>query len=178
MAQKINSKKKGSKNERDISKLFQSWTGYEFSRTPMSGGLAWHSRDKVSGDIICTDSEHTRFFRFSIEAKFHKEINFEELINGNIGCDILKFWEQASEDAQLAGKVPLLMFRKNGMKKDMHYVAIPGDFFGSLVDLLDGPVLHYIGKYHIVIFNSEHWFSTDYKKIHQLAKEYLKAQKS
>ena len=30
----VNSRNKGSKNERGVAKLMQEWTGYEFARTP------------------------------------------------------------------------------------------------------------------------------------------------
>ena len=34
MANKINSRTKGNKFERDVAKWFQKWTGYEFGRVP------------------------------------------------------------------------------------------------------------------------------------------------
>ena len=45
MADRINSKKKGSRNERQLSKIFEKWTNLTFSRTPSSGGLRWHRTD-------------------------------------------------------------------------------------------------------------------------------------
>lgn len=40
MRNKINSRAKGSKNERELAKLFKDWTGKEFARTPSSGGAS------------------------------------------------------------------------------------------------------------------------------------------
>ena len=50
---RINSRKKGSKNERFLTKLFEQWTGVEFSRVPASGGLRWKGMSEIIvGDIV------------------------------------------------------------------------------------------------------------------------------
>lgn len=119
-----NGKKKGSKNERDLSKWFQDWSGLEFSRVPASGGLRWQKKDDISGDIICTDPRKSRRFPFSIEAKFYKDINFEHLILGNKKQKIIDFWEQAKEDGVRSKRIPLLFMRYNGMKKNCWFTIM------------------------------------------------------
>jgi Holliday junction resolvase len=175
MADKINSKNKGSTNERQVSKLFQDWTGYEFSRTPSSGGLNW-GRGDVSGDIICSDAKHSRFFQFSVECKFHKELDFRNLINGN-KCEIIKFWEQAVDDASRHKKLPLLLMRYNGLKKDFHYVAIELNLYNLIVSDLEpesDTMIIKSNNHLIVILPSTYFFKLDYKKIHKKAKQYNK----
>lgn len=124
-----NSKKKGSKNERELCKWFKSWTGYEFSRSPSSGGLRWQRKDDTVGDIVCTDERHSRRFGFSVETKFHKEVNFEHIVLGNKKVKVLEFWDQALEDAKRANKTPLLFIRYNGMPKQTWLVIINEDSY-------------------------------------------------
>lgn len=173
MAEKINSRSKGSRNERDVAKLFEKWTSYPFSRTPSSGGLGWNTSNTV-GDIVCTDDRHSRFFCFAIEAKFYNEIKFEHLINGNKKVDIIRFWEQASRDALGAKKIPIVTMRYNGMKKNLHFIILPLLYFNELgIETPKGKLI-YLKDYSFVIINSEDWFNTDYKTVHKLTKKYLK----
>lgn len=176
MGDRINSRKKGSKNERDVCKIFQSWTGYEFARTPSSGGLRWGRNDTV-GDLVCTDEKHSRYFKFAIECKFYEDIRFEHLINGNKNSDILKFWDQAVEDAKRGSKIPILTMRYNGMKKDMHFVVLDIKFYMYIHKEITydyGTLTLCKDDYELVIMNSFDFFNSDYKKIHKIAKTYLK----
>lgn len=124
---RVNSKNKGGKFEREVAKIIQRWTGYEFSRVPSSGGLRWKKTDNISGDITCSDPEHAGKFPFSVECKFHKEINFEHILLGNKGCKVLEFWDQATSDAERCNKVPMLIMRYNGMPKGEAFVMFDKD---------------------------------------------------
>jgi hypothetical protein len=159
-----------------VSKLFQEWTGYEFARTPGSGGMQWHNRSQVSGDIVCTDALHATRFGFSVETKFHKEINFEHLIMGLKGSSIHSFWNQANRDAQRAKKIPMLLMRYNRMPKNLHFICLPQPFFLMIKEhlTLENEYLIYSGLDRIVILNSWDFFKSDYKIIHKLAKTFLK----
>jgi len=172
-ANKINSKAKGSRNERDICKLFKDWTGYDFARVPSSGGLRWKRVSDTTGDITCTDQKHNRYFNFSIEAKNYKEINFEHLISPVKNCKILEFWAQAETDAERAKKLPLLFMRYNGLPKGFHFLVMDS----ALYDLISGfleieKVLHYSGK--LVIMPSDTLFKSDYQFLHKIIKDYRK----
>ena len=72
----VNSKSKGGRFERAISKWFTNWTGYEFNRVPASGGLRWKNAENITSDVACTDSKNSRKFRFSIESKSYQDLNF------------------------------------------------------------------------------------------------------
>jgi Holliday junction resolvase len=177
MTDKINSRQKGSKNEREVCKLMANWTGYEFARTPSSGGLRWGRTDTI-GDIVCTDKKHSRYFRLAMECKFYKDIKFEHLINGNKNSDILKFWDQALADSIRGEKIPVLTMRYNGMKKDLHYVVLDYEFYCRINQHISNEhgVLEYQrGDYRLAILNSNDFFSSNYKTIHQLAKVHLKS---
>lgn len=95
----MNSKNKGNRFERKIAGFFTKWTGYKFERNRAGSG-AWHSNKDSTSDLTCTDERHAHRCKISIECKNYKEIKFEHLLLGNKGCDILKFWEQASKDAK------------------------------------------------------------------------------
>lgn len=120
----VNSKSKGGRFERTISKWFTAWTGYEFSRVPASGGLRWKNADNISSDVTCTDRKHTRRFRFSIECKNYNDLNFEHVLLERKSCKILKFWEQANRDAARAKKFPILIMHYNGMPKGEAFVIV------------------------------------------------------
>ena len=177
----INSRNKGSKNERDVAKLFQKWTGYEFARTPQSGGLHW-KKAHTTGDIVCIDELHGFRFAFSIECKFHSEIELLHLIDGSIGKKtnkVLEFWKQCQRDATVAKKLPVLFMRKNGMKSDMHFVAFSTDFFALILMNITTPFKHGIihcnvDGYQFTFINSLDLFEQDYKTFHRTAKRLLK----
>ena len=124
MATHVNSKKKGSKWERDVCKFMKKWTGYEFSRTPASGGLRWHKKDDIVSDVICTDEKHGHRFPCAIECKFYQDIKFEHVLLGNDSCKIMEFWNQATRDAERAKKLPLLIMRYNNMPKGEAFLMI------------------------------------------------------
>lgn len=120
----VNSKSKGGRFERTMSKWFTNWTGYEFNRVPASGGLRWKNAENITSDIACTDSKHSKKFRFSVECKSYKELNFEHVLLEKKSCKILKFWEQARDDAKRANKFPLLVMKYNGMSKGEAFVMV------------------------------------------------------
>jgi len=176
------SRKKGSRNERNVAKLMEDWTGYEFARTPQSGGLHW-KKQHTTGDIVCIDDLHGRRFRFSIECKFHEELDLLHLIDDTIGKKsnkIISFWEQTEGDARQAKRLPLLFMRRNGMRAGMHFVVMSTNFWLLILSALEPwaikyGVFHYTSSDHsFTIMNSEDLVATDYRIIHKLAWRVLK----
>ncbi len=178
MSDRINSKAKGSKNERELCKLMQQWTGYDFARVPSSGGLRWKDTDNTVGDIICTDKLHGRRFRFAIETKFYKDINFEHLILGNKKVKINEFWQQAEEDGKRAGKEPLLLMRYNGMPKQTYFVMMDIELFNIILGngiSFEYPYFKVIetNKQRVVL-NSNDLIKVNYQQLHKQTKQWLK----
>lgn len=184
MAEKINSRQKGARNERAVAKLFSDWTGYEFARTPQSGGLHW-KKQHTTGDIVCIDENHGRRFPFSIECKFHQDLDFSYLLDDTKGKNskkILYFWEQTLEDAKTSGKLPLLTMRRNGMTKDSHFIVTYSNFLKPI--LSNKPDIHcglgvmvYVNRgsgLKLIIMNSIDFFKLPYKEIYKKARKYLK----
>ena len=180
MSERINSKKKGSKNERELCKLMQDWTGYEFARVPSSGGLRWKDTDNTVGDIICTDARHGRRFRFAVETKFYQDINFEHLILGNKKVKINEFWDQALADGARAKKEPILFMRYNGMPKQMYFVMMDYNFFLELPHedwereyanfIIQDPTT----KSNRIVINSHDLLKLDYQQTHKILKQWLR----
>jgi Holliday junction resolvase len=170
----INSKRKGSKNERKVSSLYQTWTGFNFARTPASGGLRWKANQSIVGDIVCTDESHAHRFPFTIEAKSYREINFEHLISSNERVKILQFWDQAVGDAQRVDKIPILMVRYNQMERDLHYLFLPTKFFDLIKNEIGDQYgyLKYTGSVNFTILSSKDFFASDYNTVRIIAKKF------
>ena len=122
-----NSKSKGNRFERSVCKAFQNWSGYEFSRTPASGGLRWKKADNISSDVVCSDPRHAKRFSLSVECKSYQDIKFEHLLLGIKSCKINSFWTQANRDAERAKKIPVLIMRYNSMPKGEAFFIIEGN---------------------------------------------------
>jgi len=136
MSDRINSKAKGSKNERSATKTLERWTDFPFTRVPQSGGLRWQGGQNITGDIIPEDMYQLEDFPFSIEVKARKEIDFEDLLLPH-KSEIMKFWEQSVADAKRVDKTPMVLMRRNGMPKESFYVIIPYSVFSLLSNLLN-----------------------------------------
>ena len=160
---RINSSKKGGKNEREIAKLFEEWTGTEFVRVPRSGGLHWKSGMSVTGDIIPADPFDLVQFPFTIEAKFYAAITFQDLILPN-KSDIAKFYAQSTRDGVSVGKYPLVLFRYNRMKKHLYFVVMGYKQFIRVRKLmpLENGWFNYRNEF--VIFTSDNLFATDFEE--------------
>lgn len=173
----VNATKKGGRHEREVAKLWHDWSGYEFARTPQSGGLHW-KKAHTSGDIVCIDDSHGVKFPFSIECKFYEELLLLPLIQGLIGKKsnkIWEFWVQSYHDALQSKKIPLVFMRKNGMKKGLNFVMMSDHLFKlwlSILERVNGQgwdtQLGYISYYNVetaqtlVIINSFELMKTDY----------------
>jgi hypothetical protein len=157
----------------------ESWSSYEFARTPQSGGLHW-KKAHTSGDIVCIDDRHGPRFPFSIECKFHENLDLLHLIDDTIGKKsnkITLFWDQTVGDANKVNKLPLLFMRRNGMKTGMHFVVMPTNFWLLLLSNLEPweikyGIFHYTSQDHIfTIMNSEDLFLTDYRIFYKLGRK-------
>jgi hypothetical protein len=157
----INSKVKGNRNELILSKSLQEWTGVEFVRVPMSGGLRWKNLENICGDVICTDKEF--HFPFIIETKHWKTYTTSERLRKN--SVIYSIWRQVKSDADRhlnatnEIKVPLLFIRKNGMPKNVWHVVLSDEYFNLTKfekPMFSGGNLHG--------FLSTYIFSIDYSK--------------
>lgn len=104
------SRRKGSGNERALAKLFESWWGGQWARTPQSGG--WSSKDvregfRTCGDLITTSED----FPFCVEAKAEEGWHIEQLFTAPKSA-IYRFWDQAVEETPDSLN-PLLVFKRN-----------------------------------------------------------------
>ena len=154
-----NSKRKGSKFELKVSKWFTEFSGYKFQRVPYSG--ANHQNRDLASDIMCSDERHAQ------------DIRFEHILLGNKGCKIVKFWKQASSDANRAKKIPILVMRYNSMPSTEFFFIIDKRLIKPLtkkplahtmvITSPDTPTLY-------VFMASEVLKNVNYKDIHKEAK--------
>jgi len=181
-----NSRTKGSRNERNVAKLLEDWSGYEFARTPQSGGLHW-KKQHTSGDIVCIDDRHGPRFPFSIECKFHEELDMLHLISGLIGKKsnkIIDFWNQSQGDAKEVGKLPLVFMRRNGMKAGMHFVMMETNLFTTWLGAVEPwdnkhGIIHFFRStktdlYNLTIINSEDLVLTEYQALYKTGRRIRK----
>lgn len=173
-----NSKRKGSRFELKVSKWFTDWSTFKFGRTPYSG--ANHQSRDLSSDIMCMDEKHAHRCKISIECKNYKDIKFEHVLLGNKNCDILKFWDQAKNDANRGKKVPILCMRYNSMPSEEFFFVVEGGnskTLGSEIWKLSKKPRMVLSspKFCLYIFMASDIMSNvDYKLIHKLSKQILK----
>lgn len=167
----VNSKNKGSKAERELAKVWERWTGYKFSRTPMSGG--WAKSIESFGDLTCTDPKHSHRFPFSVECKSYKGITFNDILKGT-KSDVLRFWEQASYDAKRCNKIPLLFMRENGMAKQTYFLVCDVKVGKLIVDLskksLDMIALS-CSLGNLLVFNSNDLTAISYNEFYKAVRK-------
>ena len=114
-------KGKGSLWERDVAKTLTKWlTGvekpYVWWRAPGSGAMATISAEnkELSGDIIPLRPEGAFLTdKYSIECKVgYPNSNIHKHLKGVKNDEIRLFWEQCCGDADRAGKLPMLIYKK------------------------------------------------------------------
>lgn len=173
----MNSKNKGNRFERSVSKFLTDWTGYKFERNRAGSGSWWSNKD-AGADITCTDQKHAHRCRISVECKSYKDIRFEHILLGNKKCDILRFWEQAKGDAERTNKVPILCMRYNSMPKDEFFMVVDISLVKPFTPILNGTYLTINVKdksYTLLIFMASQVKSNvDYRVLHKEAKKLLK----
>ena len=140
----MNSKKKGNKYERIISKKLSLWLSNGerddlFWRTQSSGGR-FTQRMKVGkktvnqdGDISSTTSESEAFSNmFMIECKNYEDINIWSLITGKqLKNSILDWWNTYKKNADVLNKKLLLVMRQD-FKPD---IILTNNFFVNILPI-------------------------------------------
>lgn len=167
----VNSKKKGSRNERMLAKAFEKWTGFKFARVPMSGGLRWKRTLDTTGDIMVAEQEHIFDFPFSIETKFYANIEpWKILLGQNSKLDL--FMRQARDDAKRANKIPIVLFRFNQMPVSTWFIIIEFNVFKLLEDELffENGFMNFNNEF--CIFTSECLFESEYPNVLTILKDY------
>lgn len=170
-----NSKRKGSRFELKVSKWMTKWSSYDFGRTPGSG--SFHKNSDLGSDIICNDPKHAHRCKLSIECKSYKDIKFEHVLLGNKGCDILKFWDQASKDAKRTNKYPILCMRYNSMPSDDFFFVTNDDLGNFILDIIPEAtsMVLFTPKVILHVFMAHDILSVPYKSLHKKVKSLLKS---
>lgn len=103
------SKAKGSAYEAKIRNLLNvEFSNIRFERVPLSGSIEY-----LKGDIWTPHD--TAAWPWCIEAKHYADLEWNNLLTSKT-TDILSFWRQATREAEVMKKRPLLIFRWNRSK--------------------------------------------------------------
>jgi Holliday junction resolvase len=143
----INSKVKGSTNERACAKSLQQWTGYKFVRVPGSGSLRWRDSTNVAADLIC--DEPGIDFQYTIETKHLAKITIKLTLSS--ASHIFKMYNQVMADARRAAKVPIALLRSNGMDKGEYYLILEASLGGTLMAMAVPPLFSGSNHTHSLI---------------------------
>lgn len=138
----INSKQKGSSNERACARALQLWTGYKFVRVPASGGLRWQNSNNVTGDLIC--DEVGVDFSFSIETKHLQKLHTPRILPND--SKLFTIWTQANDDSIRSGKLPMALLRKNDMPAGEYYLILDAAQGGTIMSM--NTPIHFSGVNH------------------------------
>ncbi len=113
---KVNGKKKGNRLELQLSKILTKRFGQSFSRSVGSGNrwsqvsnMPAHAKETLVGDLCCPVG-----FKFVVECKggYEDKIDLNSILEG--GCSQLdKFIDQSEHDAELSGKLPIIIWKRN-----------------------------------------------------------------
>ena len=111
MQKRVNSKRKGSTAELELSKILIKRFGMPFARVGVSSGarpkqvkLDGQAAEVLTGDLIVPE-----MFRFNIECKaVNRNVDFFER-----SALLDKFLEQATNDAMSIGKLPMVCWKRN-----------------------------------------------------------------
>lgn len=112
------SRRKGASYERDIAKIFKEFTGFDFARTPQSGGFCKKSEkaDDFRGDILPVDKSIK--LKLHIECKSHKTWSIPS-------------WIKQSESDCPKGRLPIVIFHQ--YRTSTNYVLMGYENFCSLM---------------------------------------------
>jgi hypothetical protein len=97
------SKIKGSAYEAKIRDLLTKELNMKFERMPLSGSLEY-----LKGDLWTPHD--TAAWPYCIEAKHYAEVNWNSLLTAKTS-DLLNFWRQATREAEVMKKKPLVIYR-------------------------------------------------------------------
>jgi hypothetical protein len=151
-----NGRVKGSRAELAVAKLFSTWWGSDFARTPQSGGFRtrkFREDWNAEGDLVTPDET----FPFSVEVKCHEGWTLDNLLTGSDTTDLWCWWDQAIDQAGDI-KQPLLVFKRNHMP---WYYCMWEEFGGHLLPS-DKPKL-YVPHRSVVVGLLSSLFETDKK---------------
>jgi hypothetical protein len=113
---------KGKSAEKFIADVFTEHTGIQFRRTPSSGALrniiSKNSSDGqknfYSSDIQC-DTDYAKFFKFAVESKNTKDINYYGILIGQ-NATFDNNWKQVTEEVCSSDIFPILCLKSNNRK--------------------------------------------------------------
>jgi Holliday junction resolvase len=106
----VDSRAKGSRAETDVAKALKQYTGLDFKRVPLSGGL--HASHQLKGDLYLVNSLNV----YCIEVKHYKDCHLTSNILTDSVPQIQEWWLQTIREAAQISRKPLLIFKHDRSK--------------------------------------------------------------
>lgn len=153
----MNGHEKGAEYERTLARLLSNWltlgkSDKELWRSIGSGAHAGRFGKKQGGDIASISTAFPLVIqfceRFFIEAKHYKKLDWAGLLVHDTG-ELRDFWWKAVREAQMCGKVPILIVKENRRKAVVivyNPQGHPSLSFYSLHSMLQQPPESFLGR--------------------------------
>jgi len=140
-------KAKGNKFESDVAKRLGLWYYNDenaLARVPTSGAMGTvRGQDFVEQGDIRQVAHHELPFPFSVECKFHAEIQIAPFLLGNEKCKLARFWQQCMRDAIKQDLIPMLVFKQN---RGTAYVCVTAPLI-----MEPAPREYMLGRQHLIV---------------------------
>lgn len=123
----VNGKQKGKNFENLMAKRFSEWLGFPVRSTPGSGsyGSEWN----MGGDLM-----FKRPVIFHVELKKREAWRFDHVYE--FRGEPVKWWEQATREAEKANQIPILIAAKNHVHPILiHDIGLAEAWWGKVEDL-------------------------------------------
>lgn len=134
------SRDKGRRGELEVARIMSAWwlgdsalleakaEVLPIRRTPMSGG--WAQGKGLGGDLVSVSPEASDFDMFSVEVKNREDWSFDTMLKDRQGWELDTYWDQCTDAAAPAEKIPFLIFTKN---RHPWYFCVRNRFWRSLL---------------------------------------------
>lgn len=129
----IDSRQKGARAETDVAKVLNKYTGLDFKRVPLSGGL--HESHGLKGDLYLVNSLNI----YCIEVKHYKDDHLTSKVLTDTEPQLIKWWKQTIREAAQISRKPLLIFKFDRSKLFCAFKDMPStDSYRWIFTSIDG----------------------------------------
>lgn len=158
-------KSKGSAYENEIARRkFSPWSGYQFIRTPQSGGM----REVTKADLFCKELMISGDDVLFIECKSRKRLCLHTLFedrNSRGQIPLFSWFDKASKDARREYKIPAVVFTQNNR---CNLIAFEKSLWLVLKNKIK--TKHYLVSGELVILPLQDFFTISFKEVVNILK--------
>lgn len=115
----VDSRQKGARGEVEAAKILKQYTGLDFKRVPLSGGL--HASHGLKGDLYLVNSLNI----YCIEVKNYADDHLTSKVLTDKTPQLQTWWEQTIREAAQVSRKPLLIYKFNRSKMFCAFKDMP-----------------------------------------------------